>query len=98
MPVLGRSPRARPDPDKRSLVVNESKKHKENREFALAIISEAWNKDYLSPMRALELAFEANGNHGEWTDERVEELANRIGRESIKEAEQKARRIARGQR
>jgi len=58
--------------------MHESKKHKENREFALSMIVEAMHRGAISDCDALELAFEANGNHGEWTDERVNELERKI--------------------
>lgn len=59
--------------------MQESKKHTENREFALSMIVEALHSKQISECDALDLAFEANGNHGEWTDERVEELAAKVG-------------------
>ena len=59
--------------------MHESKKHTENREFALSMIVEALHRGEISQCDALDLAFEANGNHGEWTDERVEELAVKVG-------------------
>lgn len=59
--------------------MHESKKHTENREFALSMIVEALHSGEISQCDALDLAFEANGNHGEWTDERVEELAVKVG-------------------
>jgi hypothetical protein len=79
MPVLGRCPKARPDLNQRRPVMHESKKHTENREFALSMIVEALHLGEIGQCDALDLAFEANGNHGEWTDERVEELAAKLG-------------------
>lgn len=54
--------------------MQESKKHTENREFALSMIVEAMHRGAISDCDALELAFEANGNHGEWTEERLSQL------------------------
>lgn len=55
-----------------------SKKHTENREFALSMIVEALHSKLISECDALDLAFEANGNHGEWTDERLGLLERKI--------------------
>jgi hypothetical protein len=58
--------------------MHESKKHTENREFALSMIVEALHSKQISECDALDLAFEANGNHGEWTDERLGQLERKI--------------------
>lgn len=60
--------------------MHESKKHTENREFALSMIVKALHDGLISECDALDLAFEANGNHGEWTDARVEELHQKMAR------------------
>lgn len=56
-----------------------TKRLEQNREFARAMIVEALHRGEISECDALDLAFEANGNHGDWTDERVEELAAKVG-------------------
>lgn len=59
--------------------MQESKKRLEqNREFALAMIVEALHREQISECDALDLAFEANGNHGDWTEERIEALAAKV--------------------
>ena len=79
MPVLGRRPKARPDLNQRRPVMHESKKQlAQNREFALAVIVEALHRGEISECDALDLAFEANGLHGEWTEERLEEHRKNI--------------------
>lgn len=51
-----------------------------NREFARAVIVEALHRGAISECDALDLAFEANGNHGDWTLERVDEHLAKIDR------------------
>jgi hypothetical protein len=51
-----------------------------NREFALAVIVEALHRGEISECDALDLAFEANGNHGDWTPERLEKHLAKIDR------------------
>lgn len=59
--------------------MQESKKQLEqNREFALAVIVEALHRGEISECEALDLAFEANGNHGDWTEERVDQHTAKI--------------------
>jgi hypothetical protein len=63
--------------------MNESKKKlAQNREFALAVIIEAMHRGEMSDCDAVELAFESNGLHGEWTEERLEQLTEKINRMS----------------
>lgn len=61
--------------------MQESKRDLElNREFARAVIVEALHRGAISECDALDLAFEANGNHGDWTLERVDEHLAKIDR------------------